>query len=38
MRQGNRAAYQKEYREKYGDYMQEQIKEWFIQHPDYLKE
>ena len=38
MRQGNRASYQKEYRENYGDFIQEQIKEWFIQHPEYLKE
>jgi ABC-type metal ion transport system substrate-binding protein len=34
----NRVVYQKEYRDKYGDLMQEQIKVWFKQHPNYLKE
>jgi len=38
MRQGYRAFYYKEYREKYGDLMREQIKDWYKQHPDYLKE
>ncbi|MFB0510255.1 MAG: hypothetical protein ACETVX_07135 [bacterium] len=33
----HRAAYQKEYREKYGDKMHEQVKAWFGKHPDYLK-
>jgi hypothetical protein len=32
-----RVAYQKEYREQYGDKMYEQIEEWLNQHPDYLK-
>ena len=34
----DRSKYNKEYREKYGDFMQEQIKEWLLQHPDYFKE
>jgi len=33
-----REAYDKEYREKCGDVMREQIKEWFKKHPKYLKE
>jgi len=37
MNSQGRTIYQKEYREKYGDFMREQIKEWFKQHPDYLK-
>ena len=32
-----RVAYQKEYRNKYGDKMRLQIKEWFSEHNNYLK-
>jgi hypothetical protein len=38
MGKNKRTTYQKEYRENYGDYMREQIKEWFRKHPNYLKE
>lgn len=31
-------VYQKEYRDKYGDLMREQIKEWRKSHPDYYRE
>ena len=33
----NRAEYFKEYREKFGDVMRSQVKEWFKKHPDYSK-
>ena len=33
-----RASYQKEYREKSGDKMKEQIKEWYKEHLDYSKQ
>jgi hypothetical protein len=33
-----RYEYFKEYREKFGDIMRLQIREWFREHPDYLKE
>lgn len=32
-----RAVYFREYRYQFGDFMREQIKEWFNNHPDYLK-
>jgi len=37
MNSGKRYWYHKEYRERYGDLMKEQIKEWFMKHPNYLK-
>lgn len=37
MIRGKRYWYHKEYREKYGDLMKEQIKEWFKKHPNYHK-
>jgi hypothetical protein len=37
MNKEQRAVYDKDYREHYGDLMKEQIKGWFIEHPDYLQ-
>ena len=34
----NKKEYNKNYRQNYGEKMMEQIKRWFLEHPDYRKQ